>query len=249
MANPVIHWELGCKDADKMHAFLEGEFGWKIDKSEELNYHGVTAVGEHGITGGIHDQLDGQDPYLTFYVMVDDPQKFLDKAKSLGAQTAMEPMEVPTVGTIAVFTEPTNGHRVGLFKPGDPNEPAPRTPGDNPVVHWEVATKDPAALQNFFEQLFGWEFETMENLNYRIAKAGDTFGIGGGILQTTEEIPPYVTIYTYVNDLDQYTNKASTLGGTVIVPPMEISSEVGSMSIISGPDDPNPLGLFKGANE
>jgi predicted enzyme related to lactoylglutathione lyase len=249
MANPVIHWEIGCKDAAKMQKFFEDLFNWQVERSEELHYSGITAVGEHGISGGINDQLGDGGPYVTFYAMVDDPEKFLEKAKSLGAKAMLGPMDIPEVGSVAVFSEPTSGHNIGLFRPLDPEQAITRASGDTPVVHWEIATTDPARLQDFFEQLFGWEFEIMEKLGYRIAKAGDTFGIGGGILEAKGEIPPYVSVYVYINDLDQYVEKAKSLGGNVIVDPMEISPEVGSMAIISAPDDPNPIGFFKGAND
>jgi len=53
---------------------------------------------------------------VTFYVMVDDPQKYLDRAEQLGGKTLMPPMEVPGAGvTLAMFADP-EGHVIGLTK-------------------------------------------------------------------------------------------------------------------------------------
>jgi predicted enzyme related to lactoylglutathione lyase len=50
------------------------------------------------------------------YVTVEDVDATAAKAKKLGAQIAMEPLDVPTVGRIAVLVDP-HGAAIGLFKP------------------------------------------------------------------------------------------------------------------------------------
>jgi predicted enzyme related to lactoylglutathione lyase len=53
---------------------------------------------------------------VTFYVMVDDPQKYLDRAEQLGGKTVMPPSEIPGAGiTLAMLTDP-EGHLIGLTK-------------------------------------------------------------------------------------------------------------------------------------
>jgi hypothetical protein len=53
---------------------------------------------------------------VTFYVQVDDLQKSLDKAQSLGANTVLPPTPIPGIGSCAMFADP-NGVVIGLFKP------------------------------------------------------------------------------------------------------------------------------------
>ena len=51
------------------------------------------------------------------YVIVKDVDASLKKAKKMGAEICMEPFDIPTVGRIAVFTDP-QGAAIGIIAPG-----------------------------------------------------------------------------------------------------------------------------------
>jgi predicted enzyme related to lactoylglutathione lyase len=54
--------------------------------------------------------------YVTFYVQVDDIQKCLDQAESLGGKTIVPPTPVPGgMGHIGVVQDPS-GNSIGLHK-------------------------------------------------------------------------------------------------------------------------------------
>jgi predicted enzyme related to lactoylglutathione lyase len=78
-------------------------------------YGVVETGGEGGIGGGIM-KSPGDEPYLTFYVQVEDVQAALDKATNLGGEAVVPPQDVPGVGTTAFMKDP-DGNIVGLFKP------------------------------------------------------------------------------------------------------------------------------------
>src|SRR5437763_696985 len=111
----------------------------------------------------------------------------------------------------------------------------------HPVVHWEIAGKDGAKLQQFYASLFDWNIHVDPQLNYGMAQTG---GIDGGIFTAPENAPPYVTLYVQVDDLQGYLEKAESLGGKTVVPPMPIPGH-GSFAMFSDPDG-NTIGLFKG---
>jgi predicted enzyme related to lactoylglutathione lyase len=117
MPNPVVHFEIMGKDADSLQSFYGDLFGWKITKmdGDGMDYRMVEAGEDGGIGGGLGEGPDGTPPYQTFYVGVDDVQAALDKAKDLGGQPMMGPMEVPGGGTIGMFTDP-EGHVIGVWK-------------------------------------------------------------------------------------------------------------------------------------
>jgi len=117
----------------------------------------------------------------------------------------------------------------------------------NPVVHWEIGGPNGEQLQEFYRDLFGWKVQVMEEMgNYGLVDHEDE-GIGGGIVQTGEGAPPtMVTIYIQVDDLQAYLNKAESLGGKTITPPLEISDEIGSAAMFSDPQG-NLIGLFQSA--
>jgi len=76
---------------------------------------GDAAAAAPGGVGG-HITSLGHEPhhYTIFYVDVDDVQKYLDKAKSLGGKMLVPPVEIPT-GTFAWMQDP-EGNTVGLWK-------------------------------------------------------------------------------------------------------------------------------------
>jgi predicted enzyme related to lactoylglutathione lyase len=38
----------------------------------------------------------------------------------------------------------------------------------NPVVHWELMSKEPAKVAAFYEKIFGWKIQHRPEMNYRI---------------------------------------------------------------------------------
>jgi predicted enzyme related to lactoylglutathione lyase len=116
MGNPVVHFEIGVKDASAANKFYADLFGWKIDSSNPMNYGIVdTDSGGEGVGGGIMKPPEGAGTYTTFYVNVEDLQATLDQAEKLGAKTIMPPMQVPEGPEIAMFSDP-DGNVIGLSK-------------------------------------------------------------------------------------------------------------------------------------
>ena len=114
MPNPVIHFEIGCRNSEKMQQFYSGLFDWTFQAG------GPAAMANTGSKEGIQGHLMslGHEPhnYCVVYVQVDDLQKYLDKATKLGGKTLIPPQEVPNMGHFAWFTDP-EGTMVGLWKP------------------------------------------------------------------------------------------------------------------------------------
>ena len=50
------------------------------------------------------------------YVATDDVDASVERATSTGATTVTEPMDIPTVGRMAIVADPT-GAVIGLYKP------------------------------------------------------------------------------------------------------------------------------------
>ena len=111
MARPVVHFEIGCKDGKRTQEFYAKLFDWNI---EQQGPAAMIAPGPGGIPGHITSLGHEPEHYTIFYVGVDDVQKYLDKAKSLGGKTLVPPIEIPT-GTFAWMQDP-EGNTVGLWK-------------------------------------------------------------------------------------------------------------------------------------
>lgn len=113
--NPVGWFEIVGTDAAKSQKFYSDLFGWQLDANNPMNYGMMQAGGDYPIGGGIAGAMDGK-PLVTFYVDVDDLQATLDKAKGLGGEIVMPPMDVPGGPSIAQFKD-IDGNVIGIMKP------------------------------------------------------------------------------------------------------------------------------------
>jgi uncharacterized protein len=119
MGQPVVHFEVAGKDAEKLQGYYSELFGWEIDADNEMKYgivarEGNTNADGVGIGGGISGGPEGYAGHVTFYVEVPDVEASLAKAESLGGTRMMGPDEVMPGLTIGLFNDP-EGHVIGVM--------------------------------------------------------------------------------------------------------------------------------------
>jgi uncharacterized protein len=136
--SPVVHFEMGYNDKDRMVKFYETAFGWKAQPmGPEMGNYVVaqtTETDEAGmvktpgnINGGFYAKTDtpgSQAPSVV--ISVDDMNVAVDAVKAgggkiLGAMNekgehTMEPQMIPGVGLWVSF-EDTEGNRVSILQP------------------------------------------------------------------------------------------------------------------------------------
>jgi uncharacterized protein len=101
-----------------------------------------------------------------------------------------------------------------------------------PVVHFEVVGKDGEKLQKYYSELFGWQIDTDNPMNYgMVSRESNTapdgsFGIGGGVGQGPDGYDGHVTFYVAVPDVEAALQKAESLGGKRIMGPEKIMDTV-----------------------
>jgi uncharacterized protein len=100
-----------------------------------------------------------------------------------------------------------------------------------PVVHFEVIGTDGKRLQSYYAQLFGWEIEANNPMNYGVVQreanlSADGIGIGGGIAGGPEGYAGHVTFYVGVPDVEAALAQAESLGGTRLMGPDKISDQL-----------------------
>ena len=93
-----------------------------------------------------------------------------------------------------------------------------------PVVHFEILGKDWESLKSYYSELFGWEIDSNNPMNYGIVQRdqnvnADGIGIGGGVGESPEGYPGHVTFYVEVPDVEAALAKAEGLGGSRIMGP------------------------------
>ncbi|HEX6234714.1 MAG TPA: VOC family protein [Jiangellaceae bacterium] len=103
----------------------------------------------------------------------------------------------------------------------------------NSVVHFEIGAQDSTKIRAFYTSLFGWTFDTTDP-SYGVMDDSDG-GIGGGIMQIREDMPPYVTIYVAVDDLSATLTRAEELGGARVLGPTPIPP-IGEFALFNDPE-------------
>jgi uncharacterized protein len=100
------------------------------------------------------------------------------------------------------------------------------------VVHFEVVGKDAEKLHRYYAELFGWNVNADNPMQYGMVDGkdnktmnGDT-GIGGGIGQGPQGYRGHVTFYVAVPDVEEALQKAESLGGTRVMGPENIMDMV-----------------------
>ena len=111
----------------------------------------------------------------------------------------------------------------------------------NPIVHWEITSNNGKQLQEFYSNLFDWDIDTNNPYDYGMVDTKAEGGVNGGIGGSPSG--NLVTIYVQVEDLQAALDKAESLGGKMVMSPMDIPGAV-SMAQFSDPDG-NIIGLVK----
>jgi predicted enzyme related to lactoylglutathione lyase len=115
-------------------------------------------------------------------------------------------------------------------------------PMANPFVHVELQTTDLERSKSFYTTLFDWKLEEAPGGQYTMISVGD--GTGGGMMQNPAPSAASAWLpYVLVEDVVATTEKAKSLGATVIVDVMEVP-EAGWLTVFVDPTGAT-LGLWK----
>ncbi|MFL5907537.1 MAG: VOC family protein [Solirubrobacterales bacterium] len=103
----------------------------------------------------------------------------------------------------------------------------------NSVVHLELHTGDLEGAVAFYAQLFGWRPERIRAGAGSYLALGMGRGVGGGVVECAATQPLWLP-YVEVSDVARTTDRASGLGGKVMLGPRE--GPKGWRSVVSTPD-------------
>ncbi|WBY03306.1 VOC family protein [Ramlibacter tataouinensis] len=125
--DPVVHFELPCKDRERIARFFEQAFGWKCQMlGPEMGHYVVVTTAEAdarpdaprgAINGGfftIDPSMPAQLPGIV--IGVADIRASMRKVGEAGGQVLGEPMDIPGVGPYVAFLD-TEGNRSSMLQP------------------------------------------------------------------------------------------------------------------------------------
>lgn len=112
----------------------------------------------------------------------------------------------------------------------------------NPFVHIELHTQDVKKSKEFYAALFDWKMNEIPGMDYTIIEVGE--GTGGGMMKNPmPDGPDNWLPYILVEDVEASTNKAKSLGATLVKDVTEVS-DMGWFSVIIDPTGA-ALGLWQ----
>ena len=108
--------ELVTQDVPKAKKFYTSLFGWKTKPFGGGMDYTLFQQGKDGAGGVMKCPKPGLPSHWLPYVAVKDVDAAVKKAKKLRAKILMEPFDIPTVGRIAVISDP-QGAAIGIITP------------------------------------------------------------------------------------------------------------------------------------
>ena len=226
-------------DPERGKAFYGDMFGWEwtdVPMGDSgmsytmFNLDGKTVAALGPQMPGMFPE--GAPPCWNPYIATDDVDATVERARALGANIIMGPAGVGN-GRVALLQDPW-GAMFFLWQALEfGGSESIRTPG---ALAWtELYTRDLAATQSFYSDLFGWEWNRTpvpQGGIYHLANLGD-FEVAGLLVMDEQwgEMPPHWMIYFQVENADAAAAKVTSLGGDVCVPVTNIA--VGRFAVVN----------------
>ncbi len=111
----ICHTEIITKNVDAAKDFYQNSFGWKMNvMGPEMNNY-VMFETPNGSTGGIRTPMEGEQPGVLSYILVDDIDAETNRITKAGAKVVMPKTEVPGMGFMVVAVTPA-GIATGIWQ-------------------------------------------------------------------------------------------------------------------------------------
>jgi uncharacterized protein len=245
-------FELATTDQNAAKKFYTALFGWSVDDSPMGPDDFYSMFKLEGREAGAaytmrkEQRAQGVPPHWMLYISVADADQAVTKAAHMGATVLSPAFDVMDVGRMAVIQDPTGA----IFSLWQPKKHPGVTIGgvDNTVCWADLSTPDPERASKFYSGLFGWELtkDAKDSSGYTHIKNGENF-IGGipPAEHRDRNVPPHWLLYFQVGNAQAATQKATQLGGKVLMPVMTME-KVGTWSIVADPQGA-VFALFKSA--
>lgn len=214
-------------DPAKAAAFYQGLFGWEVPAGPPEAGGYVMAMSRGRAVAGIGPQQAAGPAAWTIYVNVDSADDVAARVSANGGQIVAAPVDVLEAGRVAHFVDPA-GARFGAWEPGA--HKGAEVVNEVATMGWiELITPDIEGARAFYGAVFGWEPAAHGPAGGPAAYAEWRVGgrAIGGLMQAPPGMPagsaPTWGVYFLVEDADAAVARVQDLGGTLRMPPRNIS--------------------------
>jgi len=111
----ITHIEFSTRNLEETKKFYSSVFEWDINNYPDMNYASFNAEGG---TGGGFNPITDEYPAGTVMIYINTPNlvETLVKVKAAGGTIILDGYDIPTVGKMATFKDPT-GNVISLLQP------------------------------------------------------------------------------------------------------------------------------------
>ncbi|MCD0448123.1 VOC family protein [Actinocorallia sp. API 0066] len=225
--------DVSVPDTDAAARFYDGLLGWRagFDAGPESGGYGQFHLNGKRVAG-IGPLMDpSHPPAWTTYIATDDIDATTARVREAGGQVLVEPMQVLQAGRLAGYLDREGAYFMAWQPLEHKGAELVNEPG---AWSWnELNTRDPAAAQEFYPKVFGWDaggdaFYTEWKIDDRTI---------GGMMPIPPELPPDVPphwlVYFAVDDVDASAKLAVELGGEQTSP--FVDSPAGRLTVLRDP--------------
>jgi len=212
--------------------------GWQFEEATRLGEPYVLVKRENryigGIVGAEREQPDQPIAQWLSYLLVDDVNQMVERIKRTGGRALVSPIVVGSSGTAAVISDP-QGAILGLLQP---SKEVPERPvlGSEGEFFWrEYLTPESGNALSFYTDTFGYQSELSDergDMTYHVLRR---IKPRAGIIKIKDlPVRPNWLPYVRVEDPVVLANKASDLGGKVLLEPHP-DARNSSVAIVTDP--------------
>lgn len=228
----VVWHDLVTPDIDQAKAFYGGLFGWTF-KDLSGGYSLASHKGRY-VAGIARLDKNGRSSHWLPLVSVLDVDGVLKQAVEKGGKTLLRPFEMADRGRIAVLNDP-QGAAFGIVRSshGDPAD------GDPEINGWlwnEIWTDDLPGAIAFYTAVGGYRLaeKTITEVPYRFFERDGRPRVGL-LEKPSPEIGNTWVAYIRVTDVNATVDKATALGGKVLMAP-SAAVRSATVAVIADPD-------------
>jgi predicted enzyme related to lactoylglutathione lyase len=232
--------DLTTPDVDGAKAFYGELFGWTAeDAGDPAQTGGYAMFHDHGrrVAGVGPIMGEDQPTYWSTYFATDDVDALTARVKDAGGNVLVEPMDVMDAGRMAIYAHPSAG-MFGAWQAG--NHTGAQLVNEPVSFTWNsLMTRDLDAATAFLTAIFEGiraESQDVGGEPYTILMIGEN-GIAGVTPMppgVPDEAPAFWNVSFAVADTDATAARATELGGSVIMEPMDMPG-VGRIAGVADP--------------
>ena len=236
-------------DPEAAVAFYRGLFGWEFEDvmpahSQSKYFVARLRGGDVAAVGSLPEGAPAVAAWNT-YIWVQSADQTASKVVEAGGKTLTEPFDVTDAGRMAVFTDP-EGAAFRIWQAG--RHKGAQIVNESSSVNFNgLNTRDVEAARKFYGSVFGWRTLTIEGaelwtlpgygdhleerdpgLRARVAEFGAAPGFEDVVASINpigddqRDVPAHWSVTFAIDDADALAAKAAELGGSVLVPPLDV---------------------------